>query len=130
MTADDTTLAKLTQSIVGSHHLLAGNTQASVELQYIVESQQLQGYGLEYYPAKVSIVIDTSRDRTLVNGDGDLWRSCVNKVSSNSLWIFMAFTPGGNQMVRLAYKLITTAVIATTETLKYMNLIEERNDKW
>ena len=54
MTTDDRTLAELTQEVANAHYKLQGLPPAMAELQYIVEAQQLEGYGLEYYPAKVS----------------------------------------------------------------------------
>ena len=57
MTTDDRTLAELTQDIIAGHQRLQGVSASVAELQYIIEVQQLEGYGLEYYPAKVSIGI-------------------------------------------------------------------------
>ena len=54
MTTDEVVLGRLTAAVVAAHRLLAGHTAAAAERQYIVEAQQLSGYGLEYYPAKVN----------------------------------------------------------------------------
>ena len=54
MTTDDRALADLTLEIVSTHHSLQGLPPAVAELQYIVEAQKLDGYGVEYYPAKVN----------------------------------------------------------------------------
>ena len=54
MTTDDRTLANLTLEIVSTHHSLQGLPPAIAELQYIIEAQKLEGYGVEYYSAKVA----------------------------------------------------------------------------
>jgi len=54
MTTDDRTLADLTLEIVSTHHNLQGLPPAIAELQYIIEAQKLDGYGVEYYSAKVT----------------------------------------------------------------------------
>ena len=53
MTTDEAVLLRLIQAVVAAHPLLVGCSSMAAELQYIMEAQQLQGYGLEYYPAKV-----------------------------------------------------------------------------
>ena len=53
MTADDRTLVELTQEIVNTHKNLQSVAPPVAELNYIIEAQRLEGYGLEYFPAKV-----------------------------------------------------------------------------
>ena len=54
MTAEERTLGELTQQIAQAHQSLQGVRPDVAELQYLIEAQQLDNYGLEYYPAKVT----------------------------------------------------------------------------
>ena len=54
MITDERTLADLTSDIVKTHQSLQGLPSAAAELEYIIMAQQLEGYGIEYYPAKVT----------------------------------------------------------------------------
>ena len=53
MTAEERTLGELTQQVAQAHQSLQGVRPDISELQYLIEAQQLDNYGLEYYPAKV-----------------------------------------------------------------------------
>ena len=53
MTAEERSLGELTQQVSSAHQSLHGVIPNIAELQYIIEAQQLEGYGMEYYPAKV-----------------------------------------------------------------------------
>ena len=44
------------QQVASAHQSLQGVPPTIAELQYIIEAQQLDGYGMEYYPAKVYII--------------------------------------------------------------------------
>lgn len=52
MVADDQMLIE----VAVMHQRLRGIAQITAELQYIQEAQQLDGYGLEFYPVKVCVV--------------------------------------------------------------------------
>ena len=56
MTAEERTLGELTQQIAQAHQSLQGVRPDIAELQYLIEAQQLDNYGLEYYPAKVTFL--------------------------------------------------------------------------
>ena len=56
MTAEERTLGELTQQVAQAHQSLHGVRPDIAELQYLIEAQQLDNYGLEYYPAKVRIL--------------------------------------------------------------------------
>ncbi|XP_014663791.1 PREDICTED: tyrosine-protein phosphatase non-receptor type 21-like [Priapulus caudatus] len=51
MTQDDASLLALTQQAVSAHRVLRGVAHPVAELYYIVEAQQLDGYGQECHPA-------------------------------------------------------------------------------
>ncbi len=53
LTTDDRLLTDLTQEVVGTYQRLQSQDPALVEAEYIVEAQQLEGYGVEYHNAKV-----------------------------------------------------------------------------
>ena len=53
MTVDDRSLAELTQDVINNHQTLVGWSPATAEVEYILEAQQLEGYGMDYYTAKV-----------------------------------------------------------------------------
>lgn len=53
MTKDEATLLELTKEILKVHSSLQGVPVAKAEIQYIKEVQLLDGYGMEYYLAKV-----------------------------------------------------------------------------
>ncbi len=56
MTAEERTLSELTQHVAEAHVSLQGVPQEVAELQYLIEAQQLENYGREHHPAKVSVV--------------------------------------------------------------------------
>ena len=57
MAVDDRSLADLTQDIINCHQTLVGWSPATAEVEYILEAQQLEGYGMEYYSAKVCPIL-------------------------------------------------------------------------
>ena len=53
MSTDEALLGEMYGEIVNTHYNLRGIDPRVAELQYIIEAQQLDGYGLEYFNAKV-----------------------------------------------------------------------------
>ena len=56
MSTDEQLLQEMNAEIVNTHRNLQGVTPHDAELQYIIEAQQLEGYGLEYFSAKVNVM--------------------------------------------------------------------------
>lgn len=56
MSSEDHIVKQLTREIASMHQQLTGVSPAAAKLQYIIEAQELEGYGLEYYPVKVFFV--------------------------------------------------------------------------
>lgn len=52
MSSEDHIVKQLTREIASMHQQLTGVSPAAAKLQYIIEAQELEGYGLEYYPVK------------------------------------------------------------------------------
>ena len=55
MSTDEQLQDEMSQEIVNTHYNLRGIDPQVAELQYIIEAQQLDGYGLEYFNAKVRV---------------------------------------------------------------------------
>lgn len=53
MSTEDHIVKQLTREIASMHQQLTSVSPAAAKLQYIIEAQELEGYGLEYYPVKV-----------------------------------------------------------------------------
>ena len=53
MTTDERTLADLTAEVANAHRALQGLPPGVAGYHYIITVQQMEGYGLEHYPAKV-----------------------------------------------------------------------------
>jgi len=54
MIADEAVNRQLLQEVAVMHQRLRGVPPLTAELQFILETQELDGYGREYYPVKVS----------------------------------------------------------------------------
>lgn len=55
MSTEDHIVRQLTCEIASMHQQLQGFPPATAKLHYIQLAQELEGYGLEYYPVKVGI---------------------------------------------------------------------------
>ena len=60
MSTDEALLAEMYGEIVNTHYNLRGINPRVAELQFIIEAQQLDGYGLDYFNAKVRTRTSTS----------------------------------------------------------------------
>ena len=56
MTPDSEILSDLIQEVINTYSNRMGISPDTAELAYITEASQLEGYGQENYPAKVTIV--------------------------------------------------------------------------
>ena len=54
MVSDEAVNKQLLQEVAVMHHRLHGVPPLTAELQFILDAQQLDGYGREYYPVKVT----------------------------------------------------------------------------
>lgn len=53
MSKDENTLAELMNESINGHVSLQGVNPVKAEIQYIKEIQMMDGYGMEYFAAKV-----------------------------------------------------------------------------
>jgi len=69
MMSDDTVNKQLLREVSVMHQRLHGVPPLTAELQFILEAQELDGYGREYYPVKVSrrVVIRTLQCLGVIN---------------------------------------------------------------
>lgn len=57
MCRDEGAVGEMMQEVLNSYNNLQGIHPVKAEMQYIKEIQMMDGYGMEYYTAKVKLVV-------------------------------------------------------------------------
>lgn len=67
MCRDEGAVGEMMQEVLNSYSNLQGIHPVKAEMQYIKEIQMMDGYGMEYYTAKVKLVVTMrTADKTLL----------------------------------------------------------------
>lgn len=78
MCRDEGAVGEMMQEVLNSYSNLQGIHPVKAEMQYIKEIQMMDGYGMEYYTAKVKLVVTMQTANKPLHSKGKTSRNDAN----------------------------------------------------
>lgn len=78
MCRDEGAVGEMMQEVLNSYSNLQGIHPVKAEMQYIKEIQMMDGYGMEYYTAKVKLVVTMQTANKTLHSKGKASRNDAN----------------------------------------------------